>query len=164
MVLVSVDPPDLVEAEEESYSLILGGLKTEEAGGLKTFTPQGDLQVRLRSGLGRSQVSAHLGSRARLLPGVLGALIVAAVASPPVPSLVVLAGRTDIGDSSVLIEVTVRRNILGELIRALVRKPEKEGEETSSWLSLPCRRVCLRGEKVKRTKIQNLTLLVVSCD
>ena len=140
-----MDPPDLVEAEEEclSDSLILGGLRTEEAGGLKTFTPQGDLQVRLRSGLGRSQVSAYLGSRARLLPGVFGALIVAAVASPPVPSL---AGLTDIGDSSVLIEVTVRRNILGELIRALVRKPEKEGEE-SSWLSLPCRRVCLCWRK-----------------
>ena len=157
VVLVSVDPPDLVEAEEEclSDSLILGGLRTEEAGGLKTFTPQGDLQVRLRSGLGRSQVSAYLGSRARLLPGVLGALTVAAELSPPVPALTVLTAPAvltdliDIGDSSVLAEVTVRRNILGELIRALVRKPEKEGEELSSWpwLSLPWRRDCLRGSK-----------------
>ena len=47
MVLVSVDPNDLAEAEEEPASLILGGPRTEEAGGLKTLTPQGDLQVRL---------------------------------------------------------------------------------------------------------------------
>ena len=45
MVLVSVEPKDLVEAEEESHSLILGGLRTEGAGGLKTLTAQGDLEV-----------------------------------------------------------------------------------------------------------------------
>ena len=97
---------------------------------------------------------SHLGSRAaRLLPGVLGALIVAPVFSPPdtvtVPGLTVLTDLTDLiegGDSSVLIEVMVRRNILGELMRP-VRKPEKEGEEFSSWpwLSLPCRLFCLDG-------------------
>ena len=139
MVLVSAEPLDFVEAEEESPSLILGGLRagrTEQAGGLKTLTAQGDL-----------------GSKARLLPGVLGALTVAAVLSQPVlllPTLP-LPAPTETGDSSVLAEVTARRNILGEWIRALVRKPEKEGEELSSWpwpwLSLPCRRVCLGGEK-----------------
>ena len=45
MVRVSVEPLDLLEAEEESHSLILGGLRTEEAGGLKTLTAQGDLEV-----------------------------------------------------------------------------------------------------------------------
>ena len=46
---------------------------------------------------------------------------------------------TDIGDSSVLAGpgVTVRRNILGELIRAFVIKLEKEGDELSSWCSFP---------------------------
>ena len=83
---------------------------------------------------------------------MLGALTVAVELSPPGPALAIIAvltDLTDIGDSSVFTDVTVRRNILGELIRALVRKPEKEGEELSSWpwLSLPCRRVCLRGEK-----------------
>ena len=83
---------------------------------------------------------------------MLGALTVAAELSPPAPALTVLVVFTDlidIGDSSVLTEVTVRRNILGEWMRARVKKPEKEGEELSSWpwLSLPCRRVCLRGGK-----------------
>ena len=44
VVRVSVEPLDLLEAEEESHSLILGGLRTEEAGGLKTLTAQGDLE------------------------------------------------------------------------------------------------------------------------
>ena len=52
MVLVSVEPNDLAEAEEESASLILlGGLRTDEVGGLKTLTPHGDLQVRTSSAL-----------------------------------------------------------------------------------------------------------------
>ena len=156
VVLVSAEPLDLVEAEEESPSLILGGLRaarTEEAGGLKTLTAQGDLKQTQFSSRLVSVLSSHLGSKARLLPGVLGALTVAAVLSQPVlllPALP-LPSPTDTWDSSVLAEVTARRNILGEWIRALVRKPEKEGEEVSSWpwpwLSLPCRRVCLGGEK-----------------
>ena len=171
LVLVSVEQLDLVEAaEEESPPLILGGggltpgltpgQSTEAAGGLKTLTAQGDLQVRLGSGQVRSgQVpggpGSHLGSKARLLPGVLGALTVVAAPSTPVlfplslPLPLALPLLTDTGDSSVPTEFTVRRNILGEWMRALVRKPEKEGEELSSWLwlSLPCRRVGLRGKK-----------------
>ena len=116
-----------------------------------TGRPEGQV----RSGQVPGGPGSHLGSKARLLPGVLGALTVVAAPSTPVlfplslPLPLALPLLTDTGDSSVPTEFTVRRNILGEWIRALVRKPEKEGEELSSWLwlSLPCRRVGLRGKK-----------------
>ena len=55
VVLVPAEPLDFVEAEEESPSPVLGGLRagrTEQAGGLKTLTAQGDLRGRLWSGPG----------------------------------------------------------------------------------------------------------------
>ena len=91
------------------------------------------------------QCECDLGSSTLLLLGVLGALMVELLspARPPWRTVTLLwkgeLDLTDIGDSSVLAGpgVTVRRNILGELIRAFVIKLEKEGDELSSWCSFP---------------------------
>ena len=91
------------------------------------------------------QCQCDLGSSTLLLLGVLGALIVELLspARPPWRTVTLLwkgeLDLTDMGDSSVLAGpgVTVRRNILGELIRAFVIKLEKEGDELSSWCSFP---------------------------
>ena len=97
------------------------------------------------------QCECDLGRSTLLLLGVLGALMVELLSpARPLWRTVTLLWKgeldlTDMGDSSVLAGpgVTVRRNILGELIRAFVIKLEKEGDELSSWCSFPWRRVCL---------------------
>ena len=91
------------------------------------------------------QCQCDLGSNTLLLLGVLGALMVELLSpARPLWRTVTLLWKgeldlTDMGDSSVLAGpgVTVRRNILGELIRAFVIKLEKEGDELSSWCSFP---------------------------
>ena len=74
MVLVSVEPNDLAEAEEESASLILlGGLRTDEVGGLKTLTPHGDLQVvQVRTSSALTWSAGQAGSRLTWEAGPVG--------------------------------------------------------------------------------------------
>ena len=144
VAVVCSDPGlDLLDDGDE-FSRILGGTSAEATVGLKILTPHGDLG-NISFLLLLRQCHCDLGSSTLLLLGVLGALMVELLspARPPWRTVTLLwkgeLDLTDIGDSSVLAGpgVTVRRNILGELMRAFVIKLEKEGDELSSWCSFP---------------------------